>query len=171
MKENWEQGLEKNLKFTENLFSVFLLNSHFSPAALTPINHHYGTLPHWLEKVFASCAEQVQSPASPCRGRTWCITWNKQQQWQDKKDFDRERLMVANGEVSQSQPHACQTPKPHLSSVALSPWCRLLVKGTSSSVQQARRCGGEEVKTSFFITHFRKGERKIRKSRPQYSLD
>lgn len=72
--------------------------------------------------------------------------------------------MVANREVSQSQPHACQTPKAHLSSVALSPWCRLLVKGTSLSVQQARRRGGEEVKTSFFITHFRKGERKIRKS-------
>lgn len=89
--------------------------------------------------------------------------WNKHQQWQDKKDFDRERFMVANGEVSQSQPHACQTPKPHLSSVALCPWCRLLVNGTSSSVQQVRRCGGEEVKTSFFITHFRKGEMKIRK--------
>lgn len=79
--------------------------------------------------------------------------------------------MVANGEVSQSQPQACQSPKPHFSSVAHFPWWRLLVSGTSSSVQQVRRRGGEEVKTSFFITHFRKGEMKIRKSQPQYSLD
>lgn len=89
--------------------------------------------------------------------------WNKHQQWQDKKDFDRERLLVANREVSPSQPHAFQAPKPHLSSVAPFPWYRLLVNGTSSSVQQVRRCGGEEVKTSFFITHFRKRETKIRK--------
>lgn len=124
-----------------------------------------------VEELFSYCAGQLQCPASPCRSRTQHKMRNKQQQWQDKRAFDRGRLMVANREVSQCQPHACQTPKPHLSSVALSLWCRLLVKGTSTSVQQATRCGGEEVKTSFFITHFRKGERKIRKSRPQYSLD
>lgn len=138
--------------------------SFFRPAALTPITHHYGILPHWLEVGWESMvsSQQKQDLIHNVKGAATMT---------GQKDFDRERFIVANAEVSQSQPHACQTPKPHFSSVAFFPWCRLLVNGTSSSVQQVRRCGGEEVKTSFFISHFRKGEMKIRKSQPQYSLD
>lgn len=60
---------------------------------------------------------------------------NKKGQQQDKKRPTPQRKIDGNKyrEVSQSQLHFWQTPRPHLSSAMLSPWCRFLVKGTSLS--------------------------------------